>query len=141
MNFSGVLTTNGGRYDLAQFDRSGTETDSFIAILLQNMHILYDWGAHYFFVCKIPFQIDYDKGEIVYHNEIPADEIKWRILSPEELHQLLSHVFEGEFGPSSADTISRLLRSRIEVDIFNTKKWGPENPKEFLEALREKIQP
>jgi hypothetical protein len=129
-------TVSDSQYDLSRLDRSAFEDSGFIGCLLRHKHLMYDWGADHFFACQVPFRADYDANIIISTDGTPIDDTSWVDCDPKDLHQLLRSVFEGEWGPTARDTISRLLRSGVEVDICNAEKYGPKDPKAFLEMLK-----
>lgn len=139
MNLAGTMTFCGRKYNLAHVDPSFAETESLLGCLLQNQHLIYNWGTHIFFVCRTPFHVNYDDRTILDMNGEQIETSDWQECCPDTLHQLLASVFEGEWGPSATDTISRLLRSGIEVDIYNAEKLGPKDPKTFLEELKKSL--
>lgn len=132
-------TVRGGKYDLSRIDRSTLETGSFVGCLLQSMHLMYDWGYHHFFVCKVPFQVNYNKKTIRGADGTRIDDASWISSDPDDLHQLLQHVFEGEWGPTGADTIAMFMRSGVLIDICNVDKYGPEDPKGFLDTVKRNL--
>jgi hypothetical protein len=69
----------------------------------------------------------------------PVSDDQWIGCEPDELHELLTPVFEGDWGPSSVDTILRMERSGVRVELCGTAKFGPANPREFLENLRQAL--
>ena len=126
-----------GKYDLGRIqldDHAGT-TRTFLECLLRNKHVLYDWGWHNFHVRPLPFTWDYDKC-----GYSANEDAQWLDHDPEVLHGLLAPVFEGQWGRSAVDTILRWENSGVKVDIFDTEKFGPENPKEFIESLRQRLK-
>lgn len=143
MNLSAVKTVQPGKYDFnrANMDVGDKNTLNFLACILRHKQVVYDWGQHHFFAYPVQFTIDYDKGTILEVAESKAiDEKLWVGCDPEGLHAHLANVFEGDWGPTSVDTILMMERSGIRVDLSGTKKFGPENPKEFLEKLRQTMR-
>jgi hypothetical protein len=144
LDLSRVKTVGVGKYildsiDIPTFDES---IRKFLTCVQLHKQVIYDWGYHVFFACQVAFLVDYDKKVILKKdgNDL-IDNDQWVSCDPEKFHESLVQLqtFEGEWGPTATDTILRMENSGIKVDICGTKNFGPENPKEFLESLRQII--
>jgi hypothetical protein len=138
LNLTAARTVGVARYNLSQINKTLDEKiDRFLEYLLRQKHVLYDWGQHQFFVCSVPFLLDYEKGPATTEDgrDYIGDEC-WIGCDPDELHDILVNVFEGEWGPTATDTILRMENSGVRVDICGTSEFGPSDPREFLESLQ-----
>ena len=106
-------------------------------MLLRDRAVLYDWGQHELFVPVQPFTFDRQSNQVVLRGGVnPDDETSWRQIGLDRLREILKPVFVGEWGPTSADTLARLERSGITVELIGCKDFGPEDPDAFMDALR-----
>ncbi len=136
-------TTQGGKYHLGRVDLNSIADEQvrrFVETLVRTKQIVFDWGMDVFWVHPTPFAINYETGAIRRTDtnaEIGND--GWIPCDPLDLHSALSSVFEGEWGPSSVDSILSMECSGVRVDLCGTKTYGPEDPKGFMESLRREL--
>lgn len=141
IDLSATQTVTPGRYDLNAFDcRLALESRRrFIELMLRSRHVIYDWGCAVFHACEVPFAVRYDLKTIVATNGLPPADSQWASCDDESLHDALRSVFTGEWGPTSADVIVRMMRSGVVVDLCGTTKFGPPNPKAYLASARAQV--
>lgn len=143
VNISGVATTGPSKYNLDSIeilDAFPEKVRLFLARILNTKQVMYDWGQHQFFACSVVFSADYAKGLILKAGtEDPVTDDQWAACDPNELHNLLRKVFEGEWGPTSVDTILRMERSGVKVTLCGTSNACPEDPESFMNDLRKNL--
>lgn len=155
LNLSGIATVPpGGHYDLSMIGNLLDNTNNhltsnerrFLEFLRENRQVLYDWGGANFFACVAPVTIDRKEKKFVIEGELDPDhKDNWAGVPGDRLHEILKSTFSGgEWGPSTIDEILRIMKSGIELDIFETEKFGPKNPEQFMTDLKsslKKLQP
>jgi hypothetical protein len=140
MDLSHTATVPAGKYDFSRLDLAciDPEVRRFIEYMLANKQIGFDWGRHLFNACRVPFIIDHD---IPAHKDSGASikDEDWVTCCPELLHESLASIFEGEFGPTSVDTIMKMENSGIKVSLCGHKRYLPTDPDQYMERLRQSL--
>lgn len=136
VDISSVATVSPGRYclDRVKVGEINEELRQFVQCLIDSRAVLYDWGKHHLHACRVPFTVDYKKSTIV-----PGGKSDWCACDPDDLHEGIKPAFEGQWGPTSVDTILRLERSGIRVSLCGSQRYFPKDPELFMEELRKSL--
>lgn len=136
-NFSMCISVAPARIDFERVDTSPLDETKrqFIENVRANKQVLYDWGQAAYFSCPEPITLDREAKRIEPYPEKGSYAGVWQ----HELRDMVGEAWNGYESPIAADSILTMLNSGIEVELVGTEPYGPSDPEEFMQALRQRL--
>lgn len=133
-NLSTCVTVQPARIDFDQVNLSElSESEKrFVGDVTKHKQVVYDWGHGIFFSCSERCVVDHSAQTITPDPKMATFTGIWQ----DDLKTIVGDAWKGDWGPSAVDAILVMLNSGVEVELVNTKVWGPEDPVGFMDSLR-----